>query len=581
MIFNTVNIEDSTLSFLERNNRFFTDLETANRFIQEVSGIINFFNDIEEVLELKNIVEEKLTLVSEPYRREYGDFQTNDELAEKVVNYILKKEDSSDIEFILEPTCGKGSFILTCIENIPAIKKITGIEIYLPYVWETKFKILNFFISNQKHNKPEIEIIHANVFYFDFRTVAQQTKEYKTLIIGNPPWVTNSELGSIKSLNLPKKSNFKKHAGFDAMTGKGNFDIGESIALLMLNNFNNHNGYFGFLIKNSVVKNLIFDLKQNNYRIGDSEKLNIDSKKEFNASVDACLFVTKLNTEPHFTCQELNFYTRQKLSVFGWHKNNFVYSVTEYLNAKDIEGRSQFEWRQGIKHDCSKVMELEKMNDYYVNGLKQEVYLENDLLYGLLKSSDLKAEQTDRYRKLVIVTQKKIGQDTGYIKQKYPLTYKYLLKNKECFEKRKSSIYNGKPEFSIFGVGDYSFALYKVAISGLYKRTRFTLVLPDNDKAVMLDDTCYFIGFNNLNYAKIAQYFLNHEHTQQFLKSIIFPDSKRLITKNVLMRIDFLKLSKILDFNTAKKQLTDINEEDWNRFLELLDTKKESQLALF
>ena len=59
--------------------------------------------------------------------------------------------------------------------------------------------------------------------------------------------------------------------------------------------------------------------------------------------------------------------------------------------------------------------------------------------------------------------------------------------------------------FSIFGIGDYSFAKYKVTISGMYKRTTFSLVLPENDKPLMLDDTCYFIGFDTIEAAQVAQ----------------------------------------------------------------------------
>ncbi|MDX9883247.1 MAG: hypothetical protein RBS73_14385 [Prolixibacteraceae bacterium] len=91
-------------------------------------------------------------------------------------------------------------------------------------------------------------------------------------------------------------------------------------------------------------------------------------------------------------------------------------------------------------------------------------------------------------------------------------------------------IYNNKPDFSIFGVGDYFFASYKIAISGMYKSTHFTLILPGGNKP-LLDDTCYFIGFENLVFARIVHFLLNHDHVRQFLKSIIFPDSKRSMTK--------------------------------------------------
>src|SRR5690606_28595107 len=132
---------------------------------------------------------------------EYGDFQTNKSLAFQIAEYAFSQY--RDIEFVLEPTCGKGNFIIASIEQSKSLKKIVGIEIYQPYVWESKFKILNYFLENNESIKPEIEIIHANSFDFSFQELSNSTKKLKPLIIGNPPWVTNSELGSIDSKNLP------------------------------------------------------------------------------------------------------------------------------------------------------------------------------------------------------------------------------------------------------------------------------------------------------------------------------------------------------------------------------------------
>ncbi len=193
--------------------------------------------------------------------------------------------------------------------------------------------------------------------------------------------MTNSELGSIESKNLPKKSNFKKHKGLEAMMGKGNFDIGEYISITMLNCFQNHNGVLAFLIKNSVVKNLIQDQKRASYRIGESEKLTIDTKKEFNVSVNASLFLSRLNTEPDFTCKELDFYSKKPITTFGWYKNQFVYSIQNYDQSSVVEGKSIFIWRSGVKHDCSKVMELEQVNGHFKNRLGEEMKLEKNLVY--------------------------------------------------------------------------------------------------------------------------------------------------------------------------------------------------------
>ena len=572
-------ITTPALEFFQTNSKKVSDFVKINNVIKKTCGISNFFMNQEEVNDFSVQINEYNSIVSEPHRRQYGDYQTNNELASDVVKYALKK--FGDIEFLLEPTCGRGNFIIAAIEQVTDLKKIIGVEIYLPYIWETKFKILTHYLNNPQKQYPEIDIIHQNVFDFPFEEVAQSTKQLKTLVIGNPPWVTNSELGSIESNNLPKKSNFKKHSGFDAITGKGNFDIGESISLIMLKCFQKHNGGFAFLIKNSVIKNLIHDQKVNNFWISNSQKLNIDSKKEFNVSVNASLFIAHLNIVPEYTCCELDFYNNEFITKFGWHEDKFVYSIRDYSLSSLIDGKSPFTWRSGVKHDCSKVMEFESLDTHFINGLGEIFDIEEDLVYGLLKSSDLKLKQTKTYRKHTIITQRRVGGKTNYIKQQFPLTFKYLESKKDHFDKRKSSIYRDKPEFSIFGIGNYSFAKYKIAVSGLYKTTHFTLVLPSKSKPIMLDDTCYFIGFEEYKIAQIAHFLVNTELVQKFLKSIIFPDAKRAINKGILMRIDFEKAYSNSSYQEAQRAISNLRIEQWEEFGKMVQSEKQLQMTLF
>ncbi len=562
-------------------------LESANELLQFTTGIKSFFSDEAELKELEEKLSVSLSVIKEPDREEYGDFQTNSMLANKVTNRI--HEQGINPEIIIEPTCGKGNFIVASLNNFSGIKQIIGIEIYKPYVWETKFNILDFFIKNPKCNKPTIEIFHYNVFNFDFKTLSNIVINNNLLIIGNPPWVTNSQLGSLNSKNLPKKSNFKKQNGLDAMTGKGNFDIAEYITLSLFDAFENTNGYLALLVKNSVVKNIVFNQKAKQYRIGSIEKHCIDSKKEFNVSVESSLLFCKLNSSPEFECREYDFYNEETSLSFGWVDNKFVSNTANYLHTQSIDGTCPFEWRQGIKHDCSAVMELEKANGHYMNNLKENVVIEDELVFGLLKSSDLKNTVINETRKYIIVTQSKVGQETNYIKHQFPATYKYLYEHLSVFQSRKSSIYKGKPLFSLFGIGDYSFKPYKVAISGLYKTFHFTLVLPQNNKPVMLDDTCYFIGFENIEYAVYAIILLNSPHTEDFLRSITFPDAKRVFTKDILMRINLLKLTSNCSKQYIEEQLKYMNDKYslnldlklWDNFIKELTPIKENQMTLF
>ncbi|RLD42435.1 MAG: hypothetical protein DRI89_07265 [Bacteroidetes bacterium] len=580
MIVFNANIPDSVIEFF--GNYDDLPISFINSELRSICGINSFFTAQSEIGHLVKTIHANKNLLREPDRAEYGDFQTNRNLSDNVCK-LLKSQKTSP-EVIIEPTCGKGNFLISSLKTFENIKFIYGVEIYKPYVWETKFAILDYFLSNDYSILPEINIYHYDIFDFDFEKISSKHNNQEILIVGNPPWVTNSKLSSLGSENLPVKSNFKNHSGFDALTGKGNFDIGEYISIKLLSVFAKLNGTFAFLIKNSVVKNILLEQNKTKFQISNIKQFDIDAKKEFSVSVNACLLLCSMNKELNLTINEYDFYSKKLIREYGWVNNKFVSNIELYIKSANIDGKFPFVWRQGVKHDASKIMELEIVNGQYLNNNKETVEIENELVFSLLKSSDLKGGIIDKSRKYTIITQKKIGQETKYIKEQYPKTYNYLFSNIAYFNKRKSSIYKGKPVFSIFGIGDYSFKPYKVAIAGMYKTTTFSLVNPANNKPIMLDDTCYFVGFDTLMEAEITRVLLNKEITQDFIQSIAFKDAKRMITKDLLMRIDLNEIIEKTDFYELQLAIPMLNLADWENYkgnLAKLEYEKKQQYDLF
>lgn len=98
----------------------------------------------------------------------------------------------------------------------------------------------------------------------------------------------------------------------------------------------------------------------------------------------------------------------------------------------------------------------------------------------------------------------------------------------------------------MFGIGTYSFAPWKVAISGFYESLRFLLVSPQGGRPVMVDDTCYFLPFDHREEAEIVIDLLCSNAARRFLRSLIFPDTKRPVTIDVLRRISIDALARHL-----------------------------------
>jgi hypothetical protein len=186
-----------------------------------------------------------------------------------------------------------------------------------------------------------------------------------------------------------------------------------------------------------------------------------------------------------------------------------------------------------VKHDLARVMELTRRDGGLSNGLGEAVGVESSELYPLLKGSDL-ARVGAPVERFVIVTQERLGQDTSGLGARAPRTWRYLERHRAAFEARKSRIYRGQPPFAMFGVGDYSFAPYKVAISGLHKRLAFRVVGPREGKPVMLDDTCYFLPCPDQRTAERAAALLGSEPAREFFEARVFWDDMRPINKALL-----------------------------------------------
>lgn len=469
----------------------------------------------------------------------YGDWQTNLELALNICR--LLKDSGVNPKVIIEPTCGKGNFILAALQTFDSIEVIYGIEIHKPYLDELKTKILQYHIHNPGKDKVKIHLYNQNIFNFDFADIKKSFDKREVLVLGNPPWVTNSKLGTLCKDNLPKKSNFKRLSGMDALTGKSNFDIAEYICRQMILLLSGENAFLALLLKNSVIKNILHEQKTNELPINNILQYSIDAKKEFNVSVAASLLFCSINDTASKHCEIKDFYTMKDIHEYGWVNNNFVSDIVLYQEYSYMDGRSPLTWWSGVKHDCAKVMELTNNDGQYTNGIGEIVDIEEDMVYPLIKSSDIKGGMISSTRKYVIVTQKTTSDDTEWITIKYPKTYKYLSSHAEFFDNRGSRIYKGRSRFCIFGIGEYSFKPYKIAVSGLYKKPTFTIITPVSGKSVMLDDTCYMLGFDTLDDAVTTLQLLNSKPVQSFIESIIFADAKRVISKDLLMRIDLMK----------------------------------------
>jgi len=558
-------------------------IDLANQTLRHLTGIQDFFANREALDAFRSAVTTPVeqAISSE---RQWGDFQTPPKLARQVCDYLAASGISPRV--IIEPTHGVGNFALAALDVFTEVELVYGVEIQEKYAWRLKMALLARALRDQR-SAVEIELYQDDIFTHRFAERVRQAQD--VLIIGNPPWVTNAELGTLGASNLPIKRNIKALNGLDAVTGKSNFDLGEYVLLRMLELFSNQRGTLAMLCKNAVIRNIVAALPQQRFKVANVRALEIDAGKAFGAAVDASLLVMELGVAtPTVTCRVATLDEPKHVQrVFGWTQGKFVSDLTHYASVSEIEGHSTLIWRQGLKHDCARIMELADRNGVLINGEDEVVEVENDYIYGLLKSSDLRDSVARQARKKVIVTQHTLLDDTMQLQRHAPRLWAYLMRHRDAFERRKSSIYRAKPPFSIFGIGDYAFLLYKVAISGLYKEACFSLVLPIEGRPVMLDDTCYFLGFERYQDALFTASLLNSPLIMQFLKSVVFLDAKRPYTKEVLMRIDLARVAARTSFSEIEthwrsknyRLQASVTEADYEQYRHWLTASKHETMG--
>jgi hypothetical protein len=451
--------------------------------------------------------------------------------------------------------------------------------------------------------------MQANLFDLDLRKDLKWQEKGPLLVIGNPPWVTNAEIGGLNGGNLPSKTNLRGLNGINAMTGESNFDLAESIWIKLITELAHERPTIALLCKTSVARNVLRFAHEKSLALEEASIRKIPAGMWFGASVDACLFKvrvgSKLNTIEAKVYADLA--ARKPETVWGVRAGGVV-DLTQYERSAFLDGACSFSWRQGVKHDAATVMELTESDGVLVNRMGHEARVEPEYVYPLLKGADLFGQEHPAAMKFVLVTQRRVGEDTEALKEHAPKLWQYLQQNAAVFVKRKSSVFRNAPRFAMFGIGDYSFARYKVAVAALYKVSRFRVVgpfyqapkttpawpferenpsvstvmapsqsflrkqesriwAPDqargegfspvnrekplvagiNGRPVMFDDTCYFVACGSLAQAALVACLLNHPLCLDFIAAVGFPDAKRRVTKKLLSRIDLTALFRRVD----------------------------------
>lgn len=460
----------------------------------------------------------------------FGDWQTPDGLARAVFDVLARE--STAFAAVLEPTCGRGAFLVAAAGARPEAR-LVGFDVNAEYVREARGRIA----------APNATLTVADFFHTDWNAVVAGLPE-PLLIVGNPPWVTNSTLGAIEATNAPAKVNAARRSGLDALTGASNFDISEWMLVRLLEAARERDFELAMLCKAAVARRVIAVIAERGWPL-EGELRSIDAARHFGAAVEAVLLrVRRARAEPGTSSRwpvHASLDARAPNACFGIVDGRTCSDLDQFMASRDLEGEAELEWRSGVKHDCADVMELTIDGARLVNGFGEQVDVEAERVYPLLKGSDLGNGRLVP-RKRLIVTQHRLGEDTRALAESAPRTWHYLGAHRARLSARKSRIFEGQPPYALFGVGDYTFAPFKVAVCGLYKRLAFSVLAPIDGQPVLVDDTCYFLPCGAREEAETLATALNGALARRFFEARVFWDEKRPIGKALLRTLSLAAL---------------------------------------
>ncbi len=341
------------------------------------------------------------------------------------------------------------------------------------------------------------------------------------------------------------------HKGMDVILGKGKKDIAMLMAYVAMDRFLKQKGKLGFVITQSLFKTAGAGQGFRRLRIGDDGPplcaLYVDDMVDLNpfegASNRTAVMVVEKGRETRYPVP-YTVWKRKKGARFTYDSTlDDVRSATRLLDwkaepvdpadptspwltadkfalsaVKKVLGKSDYVAHEGVNSGGANgvywLRILETRSDGLVvvenitEGAKREVpkvtaVLEPDLLYPLLRGRDVARWQAKPSAHILMVQdpQTRRGIPEEELKVRYPKTWEYLrrfepiLRERAAFKRyftrpdrrNKADIVETGPFYSMFNVGDYTFAPWKVvwryiasemtaAVVGGQKRT----VVPDH-----------------------------------------------------------------------------------------------------
>jgi adenine-specific DNA-methyltransferase len=195
-------------------------------------------------------------------------------------------------------------------------------------------------------------------------------------------------------------------------------------------------------------------------------------------------------------------------------------------------GECEHEIRHGVKDDAAAVFGIDRAQLADLEGARVYPYLKSRhvVKYGLF-GHDLRLVPVDR-----------AGRDNeDELARRYPRTFEYLREHRDRLDDRASSWLDGGAFYDVFGLGEYTWADYKVVWCRLGFKPHFAVVSTVEDpdlgtKPVIPGDHFMFVGTDDRHEAHYLAALLNSAPYQRSLRDLA-SGGKASLSKSLVSKL--------------------------------------------
>jgi len=436
-------------------------------------------------------------------------------------------------------------------------------------------------------------------------------------VVGNPPWVNWESLPEDyrrETAPLWAIHELFPHKGFDAILGKCKDDISVLMTYVALDKYVRDGGRLGFLITQTVFKGVGASQGFRRFRLGDGTPLSVvlvddlaDIKPFSGASNRTAVVVLERGRETEYPVKYSHWYkpgggsvipedlTLQELQEerIATYRQFYAEPVDEAnltsswitgrrqaLRAvKKVLGTSDYRGREGINSGgANGVYWLDVigqrpsglvMVSNITKGIKRKVddvqaAIEPDLVYPLLLRGDVRRWQA--IPSVYVLATHEPGMKLKAIPEdematRLPKTYAYLKHFEDVLRQR--SVYRryfkeDDPFYSMFNIGDYTFAPYKVVWPNIASELACAVVSSHEGKTVIPQHIVTLVGLDNAEEAHFVCAVANSSPINFALQSYSQKGGKSFGTPHVLENL-FVPRHEVA--NTTHCQLAAFSQE--------------------